>query len=140
VSYDPNHYTDCCHEGCYATICLSPKNYHRLKRTGEWFYCPAGHQQHFTGKTDDQKEIDRLQTSLRRTTNKLGRAAGQRDKAIAMLRRCPVCLATPPRYLRIYRAHWWRYDDDLAAVREWLIEHLRTEHGAKHPESNRESV
>lgn len=65
MSYDPDHKVSCCTEGCYATINLAPKDYERLKRTGEWFYCPAGHKQHFTGKTEDQKEIDRLKSEIR---------------------------------------------------------------------------
>jgi hypothetical protein len=31
----------CCHEGCYAVITLHPDDEQRLRRTHEWFYCPA---------------------------------------------------------------------------------------------------
>lgn len=139
MGFDPDHRVSCCYEGCYATINLAPKDYGRLKRTGEWFYCPAGHQQHFTGKTEDQKEIDRLKreindwsresTGLRRA---LTGAEAQRDTAIALLRRCPVCAATPGRHVMVKRdpAH---YEDDLANLRDWMAEHVRSEHIAQVP-------
>jgi hypothetical protein len=33
------------------------------------FYCPNGHSQWYTGKTDKEREIDRLKDELRRTEN-----------------------------------------------------------------------
>lgn len=130
MSYDPNHYTDCCYEGCYATICLSPKNYERLRRTGEWFYCPAGHQQHFTGKTDEQKQIDRLQSRLDTAFHEISWRTRNYETLVGVLRRCPICAATPGRYVRVERR--WP-GEGIAAVRDWLVAHLAEEHGADVP-------
>ena len=124
----------CCVEGCWATINLSPKDHEQLQRTGERFYCPAGHRQHFTGKTDEQKEIDQLKRRLVWVEDEADyfnreclRAEGQRDTAIELIRRCPVCAATPGRHVRIYRDSD-RYEDDLANVRDWMAEHIKAAH------------
>ena len=50
----------CCHEGCGQVICFDPGVEERLRRTHEWWYCPAGHSQHFSGKTEQEKTIERL--------------------------------------------------------------------------------
>lgn len=54
----------CCHKGCFATITLHPDDERRLRKTHEWFYCPAGHQQHFSGKTDEEKQIAQLKREV----------------------------------------------------------------------------
>jgi hypothetical protein len=124
------HEIPCARKGCYATIALDPKTYQQLKRTGETFYCPAGHSNYYPGKTKEQKEID----SLNREVNQLGREFDiiydQRELLIALTRRCPICAATPGRHVRIYRENW-RFQDDVANVRDWMAEHLREEHGAE---------
>jgi hypothetical protein len=132
-----DHTIACYKPGCYAKINLSPKDYQQLKRTGEFFWCPAGHRQHFTGKTEDQKEIDWLK---RRASNLeaevdeiwagMCEAQRQRDTAVELIRRCPICTATPGRHIKIYRDPG-RFEDDLANVRDWMAEHIRTEHCAE---------
>jgi hypothetical protein len=130
MGFDPDHRVSCAQRGCYATINLSPKGYGRLKRTGERFFCPAGHSNYFAGKTDEQKEIDRLTRDLDHTERDLTRAENQRDTAIELVRRCPICLKTPGRHIQVHR-NPWRYEDDLANVRDWMAEHVRTEHMAE---------
>jgi hypothetical protein len=134
-----DHTIACYKPGCYAKINLSPKDYEQLKRTGESFWCPAGHRQHFTGKTEDQKEIDRLKrraSSLEAEADEIWaeacEAQRQRETAVELIRRCPVCAATPGRHVRIYRDPG-RFEDDLANVRDWMAGHIRTEHGAGLP-------
>jgi hypothetical protein len=131
-----DHTIACYKPGCYAKINLSPKDYAQLKRTGEDFWCPAGHRQHFTGKTEDQKEIDWLRRKVRNLEAEVDEiwadqceAQRQRDTAVDLIRRCPICAATPGRHVRIYRVPG-RFEDDLANVRDWMAEHIRTEHGA----------
>lgn len=36
----------------------------RLLNSQEWFYCPNGHSQHYTGKSESQKKIDELERQL----------------------------------------------------------------------------
>jgi len=130
MSLGLDHRVSCCTRGCYATINLAPKRYEQLKRSGEYFWCPAGHEQHFTGKTDEQKQIDRLTRDLRDEELESGLREDQRDTAIELIRRCPVCAATPGRHIQIHRNRW-RYNDDLANVRDWMAEHIKTEHMAE---------
>lgn len=57
----------CCHKDCYATIILPEGVESKLRRTGEWFYCPSGHRQHFTpGPSKEQGEISELKRLLAR--------------------------------------------------------------------------
>lgn len=38
-----------------------PKNLQaQLRQNHEWFYCPMGHQQHYVGKTEEEKLRERL--------------------------------------------------------------------------------
>lgn len=53
----------CCHKGCGLTFAV-PKTWEDKRREDHtWWYCPNGHQQHFSGKTEAEKlqlERDRL--------------------------------------------------------------------------------
>lgn len=51
----------CCHEGCAHVICFEPEVEARLRRTHEWWACPAGHRQHFAGKTEQERRLERLE-------------------------------------------------------------------------------
>lgn len=49
----------CCREGCAVTFGLDIGHYRELRRDSKrWLYCPNGHQQHYTGKSDAQKLRD----------------------------------------------------------------------------------
>lgn len=122
--------TDCATKGCYATICLDPKSYDRLKRTGENFYCPAGHSNYFPGKTDEQKKIDELDSRCFRLGREIAWRRKNYDLVIGVLRRCPICAATPGRFVRVERR--WP-EEGVAAVRDWLLHHLAEAHGADVP-------
>ena len=49
---------------------------------GRWFYCPNGHNQHFTGKTEAQQLSERLE----RERVRAARLAAERDQAEAARR------------------------------------------------------
>lgn len=51
----------CCKEGCAHVICFEPSVERRLRETHETWQCPAGHRQHFAGKTEQEKRIERLE-------------------------------------------------------------------------------
>lgn len=53
----------CCHIGCGVQFGIEADYMKRLRETHEWFYCPNGHQQHFTGET----EAERLKRQLTQT-------------------------------------------------------------------------
>ena len=57
-------HVNCASEGCYAVITLHPNDEQRLRRTHETVYCPAGHGNHFAGKTEDQKRIEQLERTI----------------------------------------------------------------------------
>lgn len=46
---------DCCTCGILFAV---PKDFNQIARnnTNHWFYCPNGHPQHYTGKTEAQKQ------------------------------------------------------------------------------------
>lgn len=53
------HVETCCHEKCGVTFGLDIGHYRQLRNdSSRWFYCPNGHQQHYTGKSDGQKLRD----------------------------------------------------------------------------------
>lgn len=56
----------CCVKGCGHTIHLHHDLKERLRRTHETFYCPAGHGQHFSGKTSEEKKVYQLEQRVRR--------------------------------------------------------------------------
>lgn len=63
-----NHnYIACARNACAAVITVHPGEEDRLRRSGETFYCPAGHSNFFpVGKTDEQKTIEKLERELER--------------------------------------------------------------------------
>jgi len=53
-------------ECCICSIHFAmPKLYQQnLRRTHEWFYCPNGHVQHYSGKSDLEKAQDQLNAKV----------------------------------------------------------------------------
>lgn len=49
---------------CDAPVLMSDARYRTLVETRASFWCPAGHEQHFAGKTDDRKRIEQLERQL----------------------------------------------------------------------------
>ncbi len=47
----------CC--SCHVPFAFTNEHYDRLKKTGEWFYCPSGHKQHYS-KTTEQSLREQL--------------------------------------------------------------------------------
>lgn len=47
---------DCCNCGC--TFWITKKHNARLLKTKEFFFCPGGHSQSYTGKSDNQKLLE----------------------------------------------------------------------------------
>ena len=53
---------NCC--SCGAEFAMSESFYDQRLRDRVDFYCPAGHPQHFIGKTTEQKRIEELERAL----------------------------------------------------------------------------
>lgn len=61
----------CCREGCAHVICFTPEVEQRLRKTHEFWTCPAGHKQHFAGKTPEEERIDQLEREVARLRNRV---------------------------------------------------------------------
>ena len=90
----------CCHKGCGVTFALNRDHYNRLQaEKGSSFYCPNGHGQHYTGKSDEQKlrEAAARETALRDQLSaairegEVTKAALLRDRARFAAGICPCC-------------------------------------------------
>lgn len=73
---------ECCNCG---TLFAVTEQFQRecLDNHGKWFYCPNGHRQHYTGKTDEQKAKERAAELERRLASRdedLRAARMQRDE------------------------------------------------------------
>lgn len=59
----------CCHEGCHVKFAMPDEWYDFFKKnTQRNFFCPAGHQQHFTGKSTEEQLKDKLAEAERKLT------------------------------------------------------------------------
>jgi hypothetical protein len=72
---------------CGCVVAMESGQYNRFLESHETFYCPSGHAQHFTGKTEAQKRAERAEAEaerLRNTANYYQREATvQRHRANA---------------------------------------------------------
>src|SRR5579859_292105 len=94
---------ECC--SCHMVFLMTADFQKAMKATGATFYCPAGHNQHYT-KTDLQVLRERLERSereaaqLREAKSGAERARDRAEKSIKRLRKrsaagvCPCCNRT----------------------------------------------
>lgn len=131
-------HVECAQTGCFAVITLHPQEEARLRSTHEVFYCPAGHQNFYPGKTTQEKEIERLEQiaiRLRRDVKGWIDRDWESQKVRGLLARglltCPLgCGWKSSRRLlwRADRADARRFMDRAGSD---LVEHLAAAHGAK---------
>lgn len=57
----------CC--SCGVAFALDSDYMRRRRNDHAWFYCPNGHKQHYTGKTDADIERERAEQAERRLAN-----------------------------------------------------------------------
>lgn len=68
----------CCHAGCGITFAV-PDRWNKCRHDDhEWFYCPNGHRQHYSGDSEEDK--------LRRERDRLAQRIAERDDEIARQR------------------------------------------------------
>lgn len=72
----------CAAAGCQNVIRLHHATEQKLRETHESFYCPAGHSNYFPGKTDEEKKIDRLNTTIVRMEQRALRFRGLWEEAL----------------------------------------------------------
>ena len=77
---------ECCN--CHVAFGVPEDFYKRRKKDHELFYCPKGHSQHYTGKTEEQKLREELEAERQRTARAKENAEYQRaEKERIELRR-----------------------------------------------------
>lgn len=81
---------------CSLPIALTADQERNLRENHESFYCPLGHQQHFTGKSETERLREQLSAQIRSATEASARAytAEQqlaRHKRRAAAGTCPCC-------------------------------------------------
>lgn len=96
----------CCHDDCGISFAV-PSWWVKGKRdTHAWFYCPNGHQQHFSAESTEEKlrrERDRLKQDIARAEDEAAQARKQAELLTKQKRRlekraaagtCPCCQRT----------------------------------------------
>lgn len=71
----------CCN--CGVVFGLEAGHQKRLRNNREWFYCPNGHAQHYTGKSEAQKLKDQLAKQEAEAARRARDAADALDRASA---------------------------------------------------------
>lgn len=72
---------------CGCVVAMESRQYDRFVETHEWFWCPNGHQQHFTGKSEAQQLRDELARQKHRTEQAEAEARQQREYRVSAERR-----------------------------------------------------
>lgn len=68
----------CCN--CGVVFGMESGHRHRLRQSHDWFYCPNGHGQHYTGKSEAQKANELAEWRARQLEYARGEAAAERDR------------------------------------------------------------
>lgn len=136
----PDHVQiNCASQGCYAIITMHPADEERLRRTHESFYCPAGHGNHFPGKTAEQREREELEKRAARLERFLDEAhlrQGRIHDAATFLaggaRACPLGCgwSAQRRPLGLWNGDEEAIGRYLDRVGRDLADHLLHEHNA----------
>lgn len=94
----------CCN--CHLPFAMSRQFQAKRREDRQWFYCPAGHPQHYTGKTEAQKlreELERKQAALEAEKGRSILLQNERDSIAKAHKRmrtrvmngvCPCCNRT----------------------------------------------
>lgn len=113
----------CATKGCQATIHLHHDIEARLRRTHESFYCPAGHENYFPGKTDEEKKVEQIERSRDRFREMWHEALDRVEDFKIDVRTCPFECG--------YRVKRKQLPESI----RWALQlHLMEEHGAQMPE------
>lgn len=73
----------CCHEGCGVIFGLTEEFQSRRREDHEWFYCPNGHKQHFSGPNETERLRKQLQFTRESESFYREQAAHERRSAAA---------------------------------------------------------
>lgn len=74
----------CC--ACAVVFGMAPALHAQRLKDHEWFYCPNGHKQHYTGETDEQRRIKELERQVANEKARAERAVSDKEWAESSLR------------------------------------------------------
>ncbi len=95
---------ECCN--CGMAFAMTTDFKRRMLKGKDWFYCPAGHRQYYSGKSKEQKLKEELAQANRRADQHRHEASEQRQRAASISRSysrvrervrngvCPCCNRT----------------------------------------------
>lgn len=120
----------CC--SCGMPFAMTADFQQRRRRDRETFHCPAGHPQHYTGKTEEQKvreELERTRSNLEAEKSRALALADQRDQIARAHKRmrdrvkngvCPCCKRTFENMLKHMRTEHPEFTEEksLRVLRE----------------------
>jgi DNA-binding transcriptional regulator YiaG len=127
------HVETCCN--CHVQFAMTEELYQRRLKDRNWFYCPNGHSQHYTGPTEVQKlrsELERKQEMLNAATARANSAQQQKNSILKAHRKmrvrvmngvCPCCNRT----FQNLMSHMKTQHPDFVGMRSLLV--LRTAFG-----------
>lgn len=133
----------CYRDDCHAVITLHRQDYNRLQESHATFWCPVGHGQHFSGKSEKEKRIAELEREVewaRRSRDRWADHYHEMVDVVGQVRSgavvCPFgCGWSTSRRLSIHQAATEGDDGETVARffdRVWgdLREHLEHDHNA----------
>jgi len=76
---------------CSVVFSMPDDMYERRVKDHKNFYCPNGHSNYYSGKTEQEKEIGHLERQVRDWREWANQHATERDAWARALRHCPIC-------------------------------------------------
>lgn len=123
---------NCCN--CGITFCLTRALYEARLSDHRLFYCPNGHAQAYTGKTEQEKRIESLESHIEFLSAANDELYARGEELIGVLKECPVPGCT-------YRSRKQVARDPVAMgrgierVRADLFEHMVRDHTTRQTEA-----
>ena len=65
--------------------------YEQRIRDQDWFYCPNGHPQRFSGKNDEEKKREQAEALTQRFRDLYEAESGELERWKQAMRHCPIC-------------------------------------------------
>jgi len=115
---------------CGVEFCLPTEFATHRRRDHDTFYCPNGHRNHFPGKTEEQKKIERLEGRIRTLEIENEMIWTGREELMGALKECPIpgCTWRSRKHIPRDPVAMGR---GIERVRHDLLEHLVRDHAGQ---------
>lgn len=119
----------CCAKGCNITFAFTRDYYDRVRNDPSiWWFCPAGHTQHYTGKNSDAERLrqaaaretalsDQLEAAVREAESTRGQLLRDRQRFANGV--CPCCNRSFTNVLRHMESKHPDYRAEVAVAPEF---------------------